>query len=271
MIADPSQQMAAIILAAGKGTRMKSSLPKVLHEIGGKALLQWVIDSLKQTGVAQTCVVLGGDLESFKVFLDANPNLSACQQLAREGTADAIASCVDFVNPKSVPAYARGQMLRGPRLSDDVRYLLLCMGDTPAINPQTLARFCEESLRQRSDLSVLAMKHPTPKGYGRILVDEDGRPTRIVEEKNASDEERNIDRVNTGIFFAEKDTLFSCLAEVQRNEVSGEFYLTDCLEIARRRGLKTACVVADDYREFDGINDQEQFAEMSQRLLKTKS
>lgn len=254
------ETVAAIVLAGGKGTRMNSPLPKVLHEIHGKAMLQHVTDTLRIAGISEILVVLGGDLAPFHDFLSAHPQIFATEQKAREGTADAVASAAwAFVEPSAAPSYARFERIRGMAGGlMGAPGILICMGDTPAVSAGTLERFISESLER--DVSVLAMRHPEPYGYGRMV--EDRKGLRIVEEKNATDAERSIDIVNTGIYFAKTNVLFSLLAKVKPNPVTREYYLTDVLSIAAEQGLRVGWSLADDYREFSGVNNQQQLEEL---------
>jgi bifunctional UDP-N-acetylglucosamine pyrophosphorylase/glucosamine-1-phosphate N-acetyltransferase len=134
------------------------------------------------------------------------------------------------------------------------------------VNPKTLDAFVRGSFEARAKIAVLGMIHPQPTGYGRLICDKSGGLEKIVEEKNATPGERLIKLCNTGVIFAEKEFLFSCLAQVSPNELSKEYYLTDCFEIARRLGESVYVHQTEDYHEFDGVNDPEQLRKLSEWL-----
>lgn len=257
-------EICGVILAAGKGTRMQSDLPKVLHKIAEKTLLQRVVDTLNGLGLGGVCVVLGGDLERFSEFMRLNEGASVCQQLARQGTGDAVAATCDYFKPVVRPAYARGQVIKSNNKS--FSYILVCAGDAPAVNGDTLLAFMSGMLAARAKIAVLGMEHPEPKGYGRIVCDAAGDLLKIVEEKNTTPDEKKIQLCNTGVIFAEKEFMFSCLADVTPNSLSNEYYLTDCFEIAKERGERVYVHRTSDFHEFDGVNDPEQLRKLTEWL-----
>ncbi len=260
---------AGLILAAGKGTRMNSSLPKVLHPIAGKSMLQRIVDTLAQAGVEPVNVLLGGELEAFADFLQHNPSLSVSKQLHRLGTGDAVAAAhVAFVDVPA-PAYAAGELLRGQRIR--ATHLLICAGDTPLLKATTLRAFRESCVAAGARLGVLGMRHPQPFGYGRMILATESHLTAIIEEKDADDATRKINICNTGVIFAELKYLFELLGEINCNNAQKEYLLTDCIAIAAGHGEQVHAFISDDWRSFQGVNDQRQLAAVEQILSEHKS
>jgi bifunctional UDP-N-acetylglucosamine pyrophosphorylase/glucosamine-1-phosphate N-acetyltransferase len=258
------ESIAAIVLAAGKGTRMKSQLPKVLHTLCGTPMIGHVIRSLEGAGIRKKCVVVGGDVERLQSYLQAFPPLSFALQRDRLGTGEAVACAGFALQNTQVPAYASGTLLSGEMLS--CTHVLICAGDTPAIDASVIREFLNYCRDEKADLAVLGMDHPTPKGYGRLVCDQSGQLQKIVEEKDASAAEKGIRLCNSGIIFAERSLLFSLLDQVKPNNVQKEYYLTDCFALAREKGKVVKVWTTPDYASFDGINDRNQLAQLEERL-----
>jgi bifunctional UDP-N-acetylglucosamine pyrophosphorylase/glucosamine-1-phosphate N-acetyltransferase len=261
-----SRQLAAIVLAAGKGTRMKSQLPKVLHPLAGVPMVGRVISTLNSIGIQEICAVIGGELEQLSACLENYQPLTLTVQTERLGTGEAVA-CAGFgFNNTPVPNYAKGYWWSGTKL--DCKHVLICAGDTPALDGQVLRSFLDSCFSKDSRLAVLAMRHPQPRGYGRILTDEQGQLQAIVEEKDATASEKKIDICNSGVIFAEKDLLFSLLGRLTTANAQKEYYLTDCFSLARKQGIGADVWVTDHYEAFDGVNDRRQLADLEQRILR---
>ncbi len=261
-----SRQLAAIVLAAGKGTRMKSQLPKVLHTLCGVPMLGRVISTLRTIGIEDVCTVIGGELEQLSLYLESFQPLTLTVQSARLGTGEAVA-CAGFgFTETAIPPYAQGHWWSGNKL--ECSHVLICAGDTPALDHQVLRSFLDFCHGKSSRLAVLAMKHPKPKGYGRILCDDNGHLARIVEEKDANADEKLIDVCNSGVIFAEKNLLFTLLGQLTTHNAQKEYYLTDCFAKARSQGIPADVWITDHYEAFDGVNDRRQLAELEQRLLR---
>ncbi|MCI0405884.1 MAG: NTP transferase domain-containing protein, partial [candidate division Zixibacteria bacterium] len=169
---------AAVILAAGKGKRMRSSLPKVLHRLAGRPLVTWVVEAAQKTGIEKIIVVVGYKGEKVKKALQGYR--------------------VEFVWQKSQLGTGHAVRMAYPKLKNFHGTLLVLAGDVPAIKPQTIRRFIEFHKRQRALATVLTARWPDPTGYGRIVRSKKGDVLRIVEHKDASSEERKIREVNTG-------------------------------------------------------------------------
>ena len=244
-------QRAAIILAAGAGTRMKSDLPKVLHEVSGKPLVRWVIDAAKESGIDRiACVVgFGKELVIPVVEADAQP----VEQKQLRGTADAVLSCKDAFE------------------GFDGSLVVLC-GDCPLITPETIRALIDERERTGAAVAVLTMRVDDPFGYGRIIRDANGQVLRIVEQKDASPEEAAVTECNSGFYCFDAKALFEALSQVSTDNAQGEYYLTDVLEICRTAGRPVIALTTDDPQECLGVNTVEQLSRadqiMSQRLAR---
>ncbi|MGE0829159.1 MAG: bifunctional UDP-N-acetylglucosamine diphosphorylase/glucosamine-1-phosphate N-acetyltransferase GlmU [Hyphomonadaceae bacterium] len=234
-------QRAAIILAAGQGTRMKSVLPKVLHKVGGKALIDWAMDLAAALGCARTIVVTGANAPDLHAAVASRLGEGAVAvQDPPRGTADAVkaaaAALADF--------------------SGDV---VILYGDAPLIRPQTVSALFE--LRaERNGVAALGFEALDPTGYGRLILAEDGSVARIVEERDANDAERAVTLCNSGVLVADKAVLFQLLSMVGNANAKGEFYLTDIVGLGRSAGFKTHVVEAEE-DEVLGVNSREELAE----------
>jgi len=232
---------AAIVLAAGKGTRMKSALPKVLHRIAGKPMVRHVLDSLAPLGAGPVVVVLAPGME--QVAREVAPRATAVQE-QQLGTGHAVLA-------------ARAALGGGANLAGDV---LVLYGDTPFIATETLRRMLAR--RRQADepaVVVLGMRPADPGEYGRLVLAEDGYLHAIVEAKDASAEERRIDLCNSGVMAIAGAHLFSLLDMVGNDNAKGEYYLTDIVAIARSRGLSCAVVEAE-VDELMGVNSRAELA-----------
>ena len=233
-------QTAAIVLAAGAGTRMKSKKPKVAHEMLGKPLVSWVLDAAEQAGIQKTAVVVGHMREQVEPLVEGRGEVVVQEQ--QRGTADAVMSC--------------RQAFEGFEGS-----LLVLSGDCPLITADTMRALLE--LREREDAAVVVLTmHPDdPFGYGRIIRDAQGQVERIVEQKDATPEEAAVGECNSGFYCFDARALFEALEQVGSDNAQGEFYLTDVLEICRKAGRPVLALAAEDDAECLGINSRAQLAE----------
>jgi UDP-N-acetylglucosamine diphosphorylase/glucosamine-1-phosphate N-acetyltransferase len=237
-----------VILAAGKGTRMKSKLPKVLHRAAGKAMLQHVIDAADAAGARRNIVVTGFGGETVRAAI--GDSVEYVEQREQLGTGHAV------LQTKELLAKERGTIM------------VLC-GDTPLLTAELLARFHEEHVQSGAKATVLTAIMPNAKGYGRIIRRESGEVLKIVEHKDATEEERKICEVNAGIYCFDAQALFSALAKVTNDNAQGEYYLPDVLGILRDAGEKIWAVVADNYESTLGINSRSQLA-VAERILRRR-
>lgn len=241
------RRTAALILAAGEGTRMKSGLAKVLHTVAGKTMIRCVVETVRCTSPERIVVVVGHQAEMVKKEFDGE-GVEFVLQSERLGTGHA------------------AQMAESLLESFDGTIQVL-NGDVPLLTADTLSAFTRYHLDESSRGTVLTAVIDAPKGYGRIVRDSGGGFLRIVEDKDASDEEKRIREINSGIFCFEASDLFSALGHVDRRNVQGEYYITDCMEILRREGKRVAAYRCEQNEEVLGINDTEQLA-AAERLLK---
>ncbi|MBA5779327.1 bifunctional UDP-N-acetylglucosamine diphosphorylase/glucosamine-1-phosphate N-acetyltransferase GlmU [Stappia sp. F7233] len=229
----------AIVLAAGLGTRMKSALPKVMHEVGGLPLLGHVLTAVAQAGIDRVAVVIGPDMENVEALVARlSPNASCHIQAERLGTAHA------------ARAASRA-------LADTPDHVLVLFGDTPLVETTTLKRI-RARLDQGADLAVLGFEAANPFGYGRLVMDGD-QLAAIREERDASETERRITFCNSGIMGFRGPHFASLLEAIGNANAKGEFYLTDAVEIARARGLSVMTESAPE-DEVQGINTRAQLA-----------
>ncbi len=233
--------LVTVILAAGKGTRMKSEKPKVLHAIGGRSMLGHVLAVTEQLGAQSTAVVIGPEMEAVRdEALRQAPGAGIWIQSAQDGTARAVLTARDALAGHS----------------GDV---LVLYADTPLLTADTLERM-RARLDEGAGIVVLGFEAVDPAGYGRLLIDESGWLGAIREDKDASDGERCIRLCNSGVMAFRVDDLPALLDRVGNNNAKGEFYLTDVVEIASKNGLRAAVVECTE-DEVLGVNARNQLAE----------
>ena len=237
-----------VILAAGKGTRMKSSLPKVLHKAGGKAMLAHVLTAAKEAGARRNIVVVGFGGEAVEATLKGEAEfVTQAEQL---GTGHAV-------------------LQAEPLLGGTQGTVLVLCGDTPLLTGKLLEKLVREHAAVGAKATVLTAVMPDATGYGRVLRSADGMVERIVEHKDATAEERAVREVNSGIYCFEAPDLFAALHEVGNDNAQGEYYLPDVLEILKKKGEKIFAVAADDYEETLGVNSRAQLA-ASEKILRRR-
>lgn len=238
--------LAILVLAAGEGTRMKSDLAKVLHEIGGVSMICRVIETVREIAASKIIVVVGHQAEKVKRELSGEP-VEFVLQSERLGTGHAV-------------------MTAEPLLAGFAGTLVVLNGDTPLLKRETLEAFVAYHHDAGNAATVLSAVLDDPSGYGRIVRGGSGEFERIVEHKDATEEQRGIREINSGIFCFECPGLFSALKRVDRRNVQGEYYLTDVMEILRGDGEKVDAFRSDRREEVLGINDVEQL-KAAERLL----
>lgn len=241
--------METIILAAGKGTRMKSKLPKVLHKVGGKPMLQHVIDAAKSAGSTREVVVIGSGAELVKqTFSD----VEFVMQEEQLGTGHAVLCAKEnFANSKG-------------------NVMILC-GDTPLFTGELLKNLINAHEKFNAVATVLTAIMPDATGYGRIIRADNVDFEKIVEDNDATPEQKKIREVNAGIYCFNVEKLFDALKKVKNDNSQGEYYLPDVLEILRADRGKICAVVAEDWRKTLGINSRIQLAEADKILRQRKN
>lgn len=228
-------QRFVIILAAGKGTRMKSDLPKVLHEVGGKPMVELVLETAQKAGVEKIVTVVGHGAEQVEATLAGRSEFAL--QAEQLGTGHAI-------------------QMAEPQLGDADGMTLIGSGDAPLFTVDTFNKLFDFHEQSGNAVTVLTAKAPNPTGYGRIIRDENGNVVRIVEQKDATPEEAAVDEINTGVYVFDNQLLFASLKQVTNDNAQGEYYLPDTLEILRNAGHTVGAFVMDDFDESMGVNDR---------------
>lgn len=237
--------VAAIVLAAGKGSRMGSPLHKVLHELRGRPMLAHLLDSLGAMGALRTVLVVGAGREQIEA---AFPDLPRAVQHEQLGTAHAVRAAQEALG----------------RFDGTV---LILYGDVPLISPATMTALCA-AVTGETAIAVLGFWPEDTRAYGRLVTDDEGGLLRIVEHADASDEERRIGFCNSGVMAVRGDLLFALLARVGCANAKGEYYLTDIVALARGDGHRVATVEAPEL-EVTGVNSREELAALEARLAAT--
>ena len=239
-----------VILAAGKGTRMKSALPKVLHRAGDRTLIEHVLRTAESISPASIVVVVGHQADHVKDALGKRLGLSFALQDPQLGTGHAL-------------------LQAEPLLRDARGTLVLLSGDVPLLRAETLAALVRRHEKRQAAATVLTAVVPSPEGYGRI-VREEGQIAAIVEHKDASPVEREIQEINSGIYAFDIEPLFPALRQIGSSNAQGEYYLPDLVRIYRLSGLVVETVKLDDPREILGVNSRRELADVSAILRSDK-
>ena len=243
-----SDKINAVILAAGKGTRMKSDKPKVLHEIFGKTLLGYVLDAVNKTGlIDKSYAIVGHKAEDVTAFIEKNyENASTVLQSPQLGTGHAVSMVC-------------------PQLEDfDGEVLILC-GDTPLITDETIKKLIEFHKSKNSDLTVMSAIFDNPTNYGRI-VREGEQLAGIVEEKDATAEQKAIKEVNAGVYLLNWQKIKPAFSQLKSNNAQGEYYLTDIISWGGKCGLNVNAYILENNEEIFGINSKAHLAEATKIL-----
>ena len=240
-----------LVLAAGKGTRMKSALPKVLHRLSGRPLIDYVLRAAETLQPASLTLVVGHNGEAVKTALSGRPGVRFVVQEPQLGTAHAV------LQAEPVLGSQRGN-------------LLLLSGDVPLLTPSTLGRLVATHQESGAAATILTATVERPYGYGRIVRNR-GQITRIVEERDASPSERTIREINTGVYAFDLEPLFPALQSVAAKNAQGEYYLPDLVAIYRRRRRTVATVGVDTVDEIRGINSRTELAEVGALVRQKKN
>lgn len=236
-----------IILAAGKGTRMKSSLYKVLHEVSGKAMVDHVLTEAEKINPDEIVTIVGYGAEDVKEKLGDRSKFAL--QAEQKGTGHAVMQAADILAGKPGTT------------------LVVC-GDTPLLTAETFEKLIASHHQNHAKATVLTATTPEPTGYGRIVRDDNGNVLKIVEQKDASPVEQAIQEINSGVYLFDNEALFSALKEITNDNFQGEYYLTDVLEILRRKGETVGAYITPDFDEIMGVNDRSALAEATKLMQK---
>lgn len=237
----------AIILAAGKGTRMNSDLPKVAHEIVGKTMIDYVIDAVNDAKISNKYIVVGHQAEYIK-SITSYPNVTHVLQAQQLGTGHAVMQ-------------AESAMVLDDNLT------LILAGDCPLIKSETIKSLIEFHQEQQAVCTVLTTEMTDPARYGRIIRNENGEFTAITEAKDCTDEQLLVKEINSGIFVFNTRLLFEALKKITTNNAQNEYYLTDVCHILRESGQHVSAYCIEDSNQVIGINSQEELAEVSKLIL----
>jgi bifunctional UDP-N-acetylglucosamine pyrophosphorylase/glucosamine-1-phosphate N-acetyltransferase len=241
-----------VILAAGKGTRMKSARPKVLHELAGNPMIEHVLRAVDGLHATESVVVIGHGGDQVRAALAARSALQFAVQSPQLGTGHALLQAEQALKGKSGT-------------------VLLLSADVPLLHTNTLARLVEQHRQRKATATVLTITLPEPYGYGRIVRDKKGQVARIVEERDASAEQRKIREVNTGIYALDLRPLFGALQQLATDNAQGEYYLTDLIGIYRQRKLRVEAMRLESADELRGINSRVDLAELGATLRARKN
>lgn len=239
-----AKQRAAIILAAGRSTRMVTDMPKVLHQVCGRPMLAYVLDACREAGIDRMCVVVGYRKDDVIEEFKDEPGIDWVEQAEQKGTGHAAMMCRES-------------------LADFEGNLLVIAGDMPLLRSETLSLLVDRHDKEHSAVTLATAMLDDPTGYGRIIRDEFGNLQGIVEESDCSDAQRKIKEINPSYYCFEKQRLFEAMDQVRPDNVKGEYYITDALRIlvqAGHRAMAITAVAADDAM---GINSRQDLSEVS--------
>ena len=230
-------KLKAVILAAGKGTRMKADLPKVVHTIDGKCLVDYVIEAARGAGAEEVCLVIGYKHELVEQNI-IHKDVTYALQTEQLGTGHAVKCAREFLGKEG--------------------HTLILFGDTPLITAGTLTRLIEHHTQHKNAVTVLSAHIDDPTGYGRIIRDAQGVFVKSVEHKDASPEELASHEINSGMYIFNTWELSEALDKIKPNNAQGEYYLPDTLTILKDKGLRVDAFALESPEDITGVNDQEQ-------------
>lgn len=237
----------AIILAAGKGTRMKSKLYKVLHPVSGKPMVEHIINRVSETNPDEIITIVGHGAEQVKAQLGERSEYAL--QAEQLGTGHAVLQAASFLEGKKGTT-------------------LVISGDTPLLTTETLNNLFEYHQGKNASATILTAQAQNPTGYGRIIRDHVGIVEKIVEQKDASPEEARVKEINTGTYCFDNEALFTALNKVGTNNAQGEYYLTDIIEILKEDGNTVAAYQTENFEESMGVNDRIALAKANEIMRK---
>ena len=241
--------LSTIILAAGKGTRMRSGLPKVLHNLAGRPLLEHVVNTARSISPDDIHVVVGHGSELVKDALSHQNNISWIEQAEQLGTGHAVQQAMPAIEDKNT--------------------ILVLYGDVPLIRQDTLSKLL--NVTDDNTLGLLTVELEDPSGYGRIVRSKDGKVTRIVEHKDASEDELKIGEINTGILAVKASHMHKWLDKLDNNNVQGEYYLTDIISMAVEDGLQIVTSSPQSEIEIMGVNDKQQLSVLEREFQRREA
>jgi bifunctional UDP-N-acetylglucosamine pyrophosphorylase/glucosamine-1-phosphate N-acetyltransferase/UDP-N-acetylglucosamine pyrophosphorylase len=241
--------LAFIVLAAGLGTRMKSDKAKVLHEVNGKAMIIYIMETVKKIAGNNVIVVIGYQADRVKKTISGKFDVLFAKQEIPKGTGHAVLKAIPFI-------------------AENIKNLVILCGDVPLVQIRTLETLIEKHTHDNNHLTIQAVDMANPFGYGRIIFDKNHQVLKIVEESDADENEKKITTINTGIYCCEKNFLVDAVKKIKAKNVKNEYYFTDIVDIGCRQNKKIGAVIADEPGEFIGINSSEELKKAEEMLLK---
>ncbi len=229
---------AVIILAAGLGIRMRSNKAKVLHKILGRPMILYAVDTAQKIAGDDVIVVVGNQAEKVREIVSKEAQIKYAYQDKQLGTGHAVLCALPYI----------------PEHCKDV--VILC-GDVPLVTAETIFMLIANHLSHRRDITVLAVEIKNPAGYGRILKNKSGQVCGIIEEADATAEQKKINTINTGIYCVKRGILADSLQKITANNRQGELYLTDIVAVGYKENKNVGVFIGNDAREFYGINDRQ--------------
>lgn len=229
------ENISIIILAAGLGTRMKSNMAKVLHEIVGKPMISYVLVSACDVAGKDVIVVVGHEADRVK---------NACLKV----------NLVSFAFQKEQRGTGHAVLCAMPEIPETAENVIILCGDVPLLKAETIRALLADHIKENRDLSLLAVELEDPTGYGRIVINTNRELTRIVEEADATDDEKNISIVNSGIYCVSKAFLSESLQKITPDNSQGEFYLTDIIGVGYAMGKQIGVLLGPNPEEVSGVN-----------------
>jgi UDP-N-acetylglucosamine diphosphorylase/glucosamine-1-phosphate N-acetyltransferase len=242
-------KIAIVILAAGLGTRMKSNKAKVLHKVCGKPMVSYVAETASKVAGNNVVLVVGHQADEVRQTVSDIGTFSYAYQKEQRGTGHAVLCAL-------------------PLLPDRSREVVILCGDVPLIKAKTLSALIRSHASEKRDISILAVELENPRGYGRILLNKAGQVQAIVEEADASTQQKRIKLINTGIFCVKKEFLLRAVPQIKSDNAQGEIYLTDIVGIAHKEKRLIGMSVGDDELEVTGINTIEELKKVERAMNK---
>jgi len=240
-------KLAVVVLAAGKGVRMKSSLPKVVHKLNGIPMIQRIITNVRKLHPEKIIAVVGYKKDIVMAAIHKSDNVIFVEQKKQKGTGHAV------------------QMTKN-ELKDFSGYIIVTPGDVPLLTSNTLKDLVSLHQEKKAAATVLTTVMDDAHGYGRIIRDENDYVTKIVEHKDATEKEKQVQEINTGIFCFDSDALFTSLPLISSDNAQNEIYLTDALEILRKQNKKIAAMKTENRTEVTGVNSKEQLTALEKEI-----
>ncbi|MEA2016118.1 MAG: sugar phosphate nucleotidyltransferase [Actinomycetota bacterium] len=234
-----SEDLSVIVLAAGKGKRMKSEIPKVLHKLMGKPILYYVLSTIKKLSPGNTFIIVGYRREPIIDYINSNfPWAGIIVQKDQLGTAHAVYTAKDKENSFG-------------------KYTIVISADTPLVSTESLKKLLENTILTESEAGIITTSIPDPGGYGRIIKDERGSIKKIVEDADTTSEEKKVNEVNSSIYCFKTEILFENISRIGTDNKQKEHYLTDIIEMLVKDGKKVSCLEIFDYKEVMGVNSRQ--------------